>query len=157
MTRILEQGISSAQSRAWRWEHRVGFDETSFVKNVYFARYVSWQGCCREEFLATHAPDVLAMLENDLRLVTTSVGCDYYDELKAGDRVAIELRLLKRDGYRITLGFDYLLQREEQSMVARGFQEISCMRLCGNELVPTDLPRSLELALAPYAEAQTWT
>jgi len=153
MTLILEQHISPGPSRAWRWQHRVSFDETSFVQNVYFARYVSWQGCCREEFLAAHAPDVLAMLRNDLRLVTTGVRCDYYDELKAGDTIAIELRLLKRDGYRITLGFDYLLQWEEQSrLVARGVQEISCMRLCGKDLVPTDLPGSLEAALVAYAD-----
>ncbi|HEY7592198.1 MAG TPA: acyl-CoA thioesterase, partial [Actinophytocola sp.] len=39
--------------------HRVGFEETNFVGNVYYTNYLRWQGHCRERFLTEEAPDVL--------------------------------------------------------------------------------------------------
>ena len=41
--------------RAYEYRHVVGFEETNLVGNVYFARFVSWQGRCRELFLRDHA------------------------------------------------------------------------------------------------------
>ena len=40
--------------------HRVGFEETNFVGNVYYVNYLRWQGHCRERFLVEEAPAVLA-------------------------------------------------------------------------------------------------
>ena len=42
--------------RAYEYRHVVGFEETNVVGNVYFSRYVSWQGRCRELFLREGIP-----------------------------------------------------------------------------------------------------
>lgn len=154
MTLIHDNGSGTERSRAWRWRPFIGFEDTNLVGNVYFTHYVSWQGRCREAFLAEYAPDVLAELSGDLRLVTLSVSCEYYDELGPFDPVALEMRLQRRDGNRLTLGFDYWLERgDSPQLVARGLQQVACMRSSSDGLVPTSLPRSLENALSDFAGA----
>lgn len=145
----------AGRGRAYCWRPFVAFEDTNLVGNVYFARFVAWQGRCREAFLAEHAPDVIAALAADLRLVTLSVSCDYYEELRAFDRVELEMRLTGRQGHRLSLGFDYRLERGgASSLAARGAQEVACMRAgADGQLVPAELPRSLAAALQPYAAA----
>lgn len=147
------QGHDAPPGRAYCWRPFIGFEDTNLVGNVYFAHFISWQGRCREAFLAEHAPDVLAALAGDLRLVTLSVTCDFYEELGAFNDVALEMRLAGRQGHRLSLGFDYRVERDGASrLAARGAQEIACMRLDGNaRLVPADLPESLHVALQAYA------
>ena len=152
MTAMPNPGVQSGRPRAWRWQPFIGFEDTNLVGNVYFAHYVSWQGRCREAFLAEFAPDVLEALAGDLRLVTLSVSCDFYDELAAFDRVALEMRLARREGNRLTLEFDYWLERDgAPRLVARGTQQVACMRSIQGKLVSTELPPKLESALAEYA------
>lgn len=140
------------RSRAYCWRPFIGFEDTNLVGNVYFARFVSWQGRCREAFLAEHAPEVLAELAADLRLVTLSVSCDFYEELCAFDAVAVEMRLTSRNGHRIGLGFDYRLERDGAfRLAARGAQEVACMRHADGRLVPGELPAALASALGVYA------
>lgn len=140
------------RGRAFRWRPFIGFQDTNLVGNVYFSHFVSWQGRCREAFLAEHARDVLAALAGELRLVTLSVSCDFYDELRAFDSVEIEMRLASRDRHRIGLAFDYRLERHGASLLAaRGAQEVACMRSDGGgRLVPAPLPASLAAALRDY-------
>lgn len=137
---------------AFRWRPFIGFEDTNLVGNVYFAHFVSWQGRCREAFLAEHAPDVLAALAGELRLVTLSVSCEFYDELRAFDRVELEMRLASRDQHRIGLAFDYRLERDgASSLAARGAQEVACMRADGSgRLIPASLPASLATALHDF-------
>jgi enediyne biosynthesis thioesterase len=144
--------ITPQSPRAYCWRPFIGFEDTNLVGNVYFARLVSWQGRCREAFLAQHAPDVLAALADDLRLVTLSVSCDYFEELRAFDTVEIEMRLAERNGHRLRLAFDYWLERDEvRHLAARGTQVVGCMRdLDGTGLVPAELPSSLADALGGY-------
>jgi enediyne biosynthesis thioesterase len=139
--------------RIYCWRPFIGFEDTNLVGNVYFAHFISWQGRCREAFLAEHAPDVLAALACDLRLVTLGVSCDYYEELRAFDDVALEMRLAGRQGHRLSLGFDYRLERDGASrLAARGAQQIACMRDSGEgRLIPADLPESLAAALQAYS------
>ncbi len=139
--------------RSYCWCPFIGFEDTNLVGNVYFSHFVSWQGRCREAFLAEHAPDVLAALAGDLRLVTLSVSCDFYEELRAFDEVALEMRLASRQGHRLGLAFDYRLHRDGTSrLAARGAQEVACMRVSGEgRLVAAELPESLAGALQAYA------
>ncbi|HEV2816252.1 MAG TPA: acyl-CoA thioesterase [Allosphingosinicella sp.] len=139
--------------RSYCWRPFIGFEDTNLVGNVYFAHFVSWQGRCREAFLAERAPDVLAALAADLRLVTLNVSCEFYEELRAFDEVTLEMSLASRQGHRLGLSFDYRLQRDGMSrLAARGTQEVACMRIEGEgRLVPADLPESLAAALQAYA------
>ena len=138
---------------AFRWRPFIAFEDTNLVGNVYFARFVSWQGRCREAFLAEHSPDVLVDLAGSLRLVTLSVSCEYFEELHAFDSVEIEMRLVELQGHRVRLGFDYLLLREVGArLAARGVQEIACMsQASGGPLIPAPAPTSLAAALDAYA------
>jgi enediyne biosynthesis thioesterase len=148
-------GHDAPPGRAYCWRPFVAFEDTNLVGNVYFARFVAWQGRCREAFLAEHAPEVVAALAADLRLVTLSVSCDYYEELRVFDSVELEMRLTGRQGHRLALGFDYRLERGgASSLAARGAQEVACLRAgADGQLRPAELPDSLAAALQPYAAA----
>ena len=147
-------------STYYEYRHVVGFEETNLVGNVYYANYIRWQGRCRELFLHDHAPDVLEALQHELALVTTHVSCDYLAELYAFDELAIRMRLEGLTQNRITMHFDYWCVggcynrsspgEADETMIARGQQQIACMRRVGAELVPARFPPSLQAALQCY-------
>lgn len=134
--------------RAYEYVHTVGFEDTNLVGNVYFARYVSWQGRCREMFLRDHAPELLDELGRDLLLVTTHVSCDYFAELRAFDRVVIRMTLARMTQGRVSMRFEYL---RDDELVARGSHEIACLRSGDGGAVPAAVPARLRSALRPYA------
>jgi enediyne biosynthesis thioesterase len=140
---------------AFEIRHVVSFEETNLVGNVYFVRHLSWQGRCRELFLRAHAPDVVDALAADLALTTLRCDCEYFAELFARDEVAIRMRLERIVQNRIALRFDYVRVRADgggggEQLVARGHQEVACMRRDGAHLVPTAIPESLREALRAY-------
>jgi len=138
---------------SYSYRHTVSFEETNLVGNVYFTRHLSWQGRCRELFLRDYAAEVLDQLRGDLRLVTLNVNCDYFAELHALDMVEIRMRLAQQHQHRIRLRFDYLLLGDSsESLIARGSQEIGCMRQTAAGLAPTVVPRPLALALAQFED-----
>jgi enediyne biosynthesis thioesterase len=142
------------RDRAYEYRHVVGFEETNLVGNVYYANHVRWQGRCREMFLRDHAPDVLAELAQGLALVTTRVSCEYLAELSAFDEVVIRMRLGELAQNRMTMLFEYWRYTGDgEELVARGEQQVACMRRDGERLVPTPVPGVLREALRPYAQA----
>ena len=144
---------ASRRAPSYSYRHTVSFEDTNLVGNVYFARHLSWQGRCRELFLHDYAAEVLDELRGDLRLVTLNVSCEYFAELHALDTVEIRMRLAQQHQHRIKLRFDYLLQSgSSESLIARGLQEIGCMRQTAAGLAPTAVPRALALALAKFED-----
>jgi enediyne biosynthesis thioesterase len=136
---------------AFIYRHVVSFEETNVVGNVYFTRHISWQGRCRELFLKQNAPDILSEIACDLRLVTLRVGCEYFEELNALNEIEMRMSLAYLRQHRIGLDFDIIkLQPAGCTLVARGFQEIGCMRLRGGALAPVPPPTSLAKALKPF-------
>jgi enediyne biosynthesis thioesterase len=135
--------------RAYEYRHTVAFEETNLVGNVYYVNHLRWQGRCREMFLRDHAPEVLDELKQELALATVRCSCDYLVELQAFDEVLIRMRLGEVVQNRITLLFEYWRGEE---LVARGEQQVACMRRQGDETVPTPIPLALREALRPYAE-----
>jgi enediyne biosynthesis thioesterase len=132
-------------------QHLVTFADTNLVGNVYFVNYLSWQGECRERFLAEHAPGVLAQLAGDLALVTVSCTCSFLSELYAMDLVAVRMSLRDIQGSQIAMEFDYYrVNRGPAELVARGEQVVACMTRRGGELFPAPVPAELEQALARY-------
>ncbi|MFN3920080.1 MAG: acyl-CoA thioesterase [Methylohalobius sp.] len=138
--------------RAFEYRHIVSFEETNLVGNVYYTNHLRWQGRVRELFLKEHAPEVLGELKGKLALVTTRVACEYYAELCAFDEVLIRMRAGQITQNRITMQFEYLRLDAggRQELIARGEQQIACMRRQGERLVPTPLPKALQEALALY-------
>ena len=140
-------------SRAYEYRHRVGFEETNVVGNVYYANHVRWQGRCRELFLRDHAPEILKELEQGLVLVTTRVSCDYFNELYAFDEVSVRMRAGAITQSRVTMLFEYWrVTPAGEELVAKGEQQIACLRQEGDRHVPTLLPVVLRQALAKYTQ-----
>ena len=135
--------------RYYEYRHVVSFQETNLVGNVYFTNHLAWQGRCREMFLRDHAPEVIAELSRGLSLATVSCSCEYLAELTAFDEIAVRMRLAELVQNRMRLAFEYWRGEE---LVARGEQQIACMKREGKNLAPTPVPQTLRAALAAYAE-----
>lgn len=140
----------------YEYLHTVGFEETNIVGNVYYVNYLRWQGRCREMFLKHQAPEVLADLQDDLKLFTLRVDCEFFAEITAFDDLAIRMRLADLAQTQIEFGFDYLRLDPAggETLVARGSQRVACMRGPNTRTVPTRVPGALAQALAPYATVQ---
>jgi enediyne biosynthesis thioesterase len=138
--------------KAYEYRHRVGFEETNLVGNVYYVNHLRWQGRCREMFLFDHAPEVLTDLSHGLALATVRCSCDYLAELEAFDELVIRMRLGGLAQNRITLLFEYwrLHGGDREELVARGEQQVACMRREGARTVPTPIPPQLREALHAY-------
>ena len=140
--------------RAFEYRHVVGFEETNLVGNVYYVNHLRWQGRCREMFLREHAPEVLEELANGLALATVRCSCDYLAELEAFDSIVIRMRLGEVVQNRLTMLFEYWREKDGgEELVARGEQQIACMRREGTRTVPTSIPAALREALRPFAES----
>lgn len=139
--------------RAYEYRHVVSFEETNLVGNVYYVNHLRWQGRCRELFLHDHAPEVLAELAGDLRLVTVRVSCDYLAELFAFDELVIRMRLSGLAQNRIAMQFEYWrCNGEREELVARGEQHAACVRQDGGRLLPSPVPDALREALRLYSD-----
>ena len=138
---------------AYEYRHVVGFEETNLVGNVYYVNHLRWQGRCREMFLREHAPEILAELTDGLALATVRCSCDYLAELAAFDTVVLRMRLGDVVQNRLTLLFEYWREKDgREELVARGEQQVACMRREAEGIVPTPIPAALREALRPYAE-----
>lgn len=138
--------------REYVYRHRVTFDETNLVGNVYFAHYFHWQGHCRESFLADHAPSVLAALDGGLALVTVDCSAEFFAEGRALDQVEVHMMLERVAGNRVTVCFDYLRAAPgPRELLARGRQTVACMRRGDRGLESVPVPDGLRRALADFA------
>ena len=131
--------------------HTVGFEETNLVGNVYYVNYLRWQGRCREMFLKERAPDVLRELQDDLKLFTLKVDCEFFAELTAFDDLSIRMYLVELSQTQLEFGFDYVhLDPDGERLVARGRQRVACMRGPSGRTEPARVPAALVKALEPY-------
>src|SRR6185295_8437113 len=132
---------------AYEYRHVVGFEETNLVGNVYYVNHLRWQGRCREMFLREHAPEILAELTDGLALATVRCSCDYLAELAAFDTVVLRMRLGDVVQNRLTLLFEYWREKDgREELVARGEQQVACMRREAEGIVPTPIPAALREA-----------
>jgi enediyne biosynthesis thioesterase len=136
--------------------HTVGFEETNIVGNVYYVNYLRWQGRCRELFLKEHAPDVLAELQDDLKLFTLKVDCEFFAEITAFDELSIRMRLVDLAQTQLEFSFDYIRLDPDEGdrLIARGRQRVACMRGPNSRTVPARVPESLTRALEPYTHQE---
>nr|AAO25880.1 TebC [Streptomyces sp. 100/Eco52] len=137
----------------FEYRHTVGFEETNLVGNVYYVNYLSWQGRCREMFLKLRAPAVLAEIQDDLKLFTLKVDCEFFAEITAFDELSIRMRLADLAQTQLEFTFDYVKLDADgaETLVARGRQRVACMRGPNTATVPSLVPEALLTALEPYA------
>lgn len=138
--------------KTFEYRYQVGFEDTNLVGNVYYVNHLRWQGRCREMFLLEKAPEILEELRRDLALATVRCSCDYLAELEAFDQILLRMRLGAIAQNRLTMLFDYFRLHPDgtEELIARGEQQIACMRRNGGKTVPTPIPASLREALRPY-------
>jgi enediyne biosynthesis thioesterase len=138
-------------SRAFEYHHIVGFEETNVVGNVYFVNHFRWQGRCREMFLRQHAPSVLDELREGLGLMTVRASCEYVAELAPFDQVIVRMRLVELSQNRMVLSFEYVrVGGEREQHVARGVQELACIRRTPTGAVAAAVPDALRTALEAF-------
>jgi enediyne biosynthesis thioesterase len=139
--------------QAYEYRHIVSFEETNLVGNVYYTNHVRWQGLCREMFLREHAPEILTALAQGFALATTYVSCEYLAEMSAFDEIIIRMRLGALKQNRITMRFEYWrLAGGNEELVARGEQQVACIRREGVGYVVSPLPGFFREALRPFSE-----
>jgi enediyne biosynthesis thioesterase len=138
----------------FEYQHTVGFEETNIVGNVDYVNYLRWQGRCREMFLKQKAPEVLADLQDDLKLFTLKVDCEFFAEITAFDELSIRMRLVELAQTQVEFGFDYIRLDPDggETLIARGRQRVACMRGPNTRTVPSLVPKPLTRALAPYTQ-----
>ena len=140
--------------RAYEYRHVVGFEETNLVGNVYYVNHLRWQGRCREMFLHDQAPGVLDQLAHGLVLATVRCSCEYYQELRAFDQIVIRMRLASSAQNRIGMDFEYWrIADGQEELVARGQQEIACLRKVADQVHPVPIPEELREALRAYGNS----
>jgi enediyne biosynthesis thioesterase len=138
--------------RQYEYRHRVSFQDTNLVGNVYYTNHLGWQGRCRELFLHEHAPEIVAQLGQDLCLATVRCSCEYLAELFAFDEISVRMSLSELVQNRMRLAFEYWRHRDgTEELVARGEQEVAVMRRVGDGLVAAPVPETLREALSAYA------
>lgn len=103
----------TATTDYFEYTHTVGFEETNLVGNVYYVNYLRWQGRCRELFLKQKAPSVLAEVQDDLKLFTLKVDCEFFAEITAFDELSIRMRLAELGQTQLEFTFDYVKVTED--------------------------------------------
>src|SRR3974390_343345 len=143
--------------RSYEYRHRVCFEETNVVGNVYYTNYIRWQGRCREMFLLDHAPGLLEDLDRGFAMATTRVSCSYYEELSAFDEVVLRMSAGNMTPSRLTMLFRYyrVLPNGQETLVAEGEQEVVCVRRQAAGIEPIPLPELLRDAVAQYTASSS--
>jgi enediyne core biosynthesis thioesterase len=102
-------------------------------------------------FLRDFAPGVIQQLSGGLSLLTVRCCCDYFTELSALDEISVRMFLEELILNRLVLRFEYWKISGTSELVARGIQEIACMRRRANGGTESvDIPDELRRALEPY-------
>lgn len=139
--------------RAYEYPYVVSFEDTNLVGNVYYANHIRWQGRCREMFLLDHVPSIVTQFQEGLALVTTRCSCEYFSELYAFDRLIVRMRLEELTQSRISLVFEYWRKKlSGEELIARGEQQVACMRRKGEQMISIPVPHDLREALQDYQE-----
>ncbi|MBI1803008.1 MAG: acyl-CoA thioesterase [Ignavibacteriae bacterium] len=139
--------------RVFEHRHIVTFEETNLLGNVYFTNFFLWQGECREMFLHEHVPEVLIELKDGISLATTRSNCEFFSEAFAFDEILVRLKLLELTQSRITMGFEYVRMNNDRSeLIARGEQQVVCIRKNGHSVAVEELPPALHRKLLEFQQ-----
>lgn len=135
-------------------EHRVTAGDTSAVGPVYYARFIDWQGQCRERCGLMSAPVFSSDISGDYAMLTQSCSCEYLKELWFGDLIAIRLtvRWVRLHLMLGEFGF-YRISTSGQAggdLVARGVQMWASARKVNGHYESCPWPRELVECAAMY-------
>ncbi len=137
------------KNRQWfELQHKVCFQETNLVGNVYYSNHLAWQGRCREMFLRECCPQVLELLPDKLVMVTLKVVCEYYHELFAFDQVVLRMHVAWQRQNRMSLAFDYLrISDSDEQLIAQGEQQVACLARRSERIEACPFPAAMIRAI----------
>jgi enediyne biosynthesis thioesterase len=137
----------TAPERRW-FEHRhlVTFGDTNAAGSVYFAKYVSWQGECREKLLAEFYPEFVTHLRQGFGLTTEFAHQDYFAEAALFDHLLIRLTVTALTRSRIEFEFEFV-REQDGKLLSRGKQAVIWTN---QQHRPSLMPERLYEATASY-------
>ncbi len=89
-------------------------------QNVYFSRYLEWQGMCRERFLAER---ILPEVAFDGIFLTKCAHQEFLDETYAFQRISVLLNTFQVRHCSSFLLFRFMV---EETLIGAGYQQIVC-------------------------------
>jgi enediyne core biosynthesis thioesterase len=137
----------NAPGRPWiEYRHLVTFEDTNAVGSIYFAKYFSLQGECREKLLAQFYPEFVDDVRRGFCLVTESAHQDFFGEASLFDTLVIRVTVTTLTRSRIEFEFEYTRETDGR-LLARGRQAV----IWTNEhRRPALMPDKLYLATASF-------
>ncbi len=109
-----------------RWfesRHLVTFGDTNTAGSVYFAKYIAWQGECREKLLAQFYPEFSQDLKQGFGMTTEFVHQDFISEAVLFDQLSIRLTVVALTRSRIEFEFEFTRQADGR-LLGRGRQAV---------------------------------
>ena len=137
----------NAPTRRW-FEYRqlVTFGDTNTAGSVYFAKYIAWQGECREKLLAQFYPEFAQDLKQGFGMTTEFVHHDFFSEATLFNQVLIKLTVTALSRSRIEFEFEFIREPDGQ-LLGRGKQAVIWTN---SQHRPSLMPEKLHEATASY-------
>jgi enediyne core biosynthesis thioesterase len=128
-------------SKVFTITRRTLLADTNMVGNVYFERFIAWQGACREEWLTAYAPRFLAGMGGQITSATVSCSCEYLAEAYVNQVVAT--RMTCPAAYFNVLELEFEQARVDvnpEVILARGRQKVVAVAHTAEGMVPDAWP-----------------
>jgi enediyne biosynthesis thioesterase len=101
----------------------VTFADTTAAGSVYFAKYLAWQGECREKLLAEFYPEFAQDLRQGFGMTTEFVHQDFFSEATLFTLLRIKLTVTGLTRSRIEFEFEFVREPDGQ-LLGRGKQAV---------------------------------
>lgn len=131
-------------SKVFTITRRTLLADTNMVGNVYFERFIAWQGACREEWLTEYAPRFLAGMGGQITSATASCSCEYLAEAYVNQVVAT--RMTCPAAYFNILELEFEQARVDvhpEVILARGRQMVVAVKHTADGMMPDAWPREV--------------
>lgn len=115
--------MNAATRRWYECRHLVTFGDTNSAGSVYFAKYFSWQGECREKLLAQFYPEFTSDLRQGFSMITEFAHQDFFGEAALFDQVLIRLTVSALTRSRIEFEFEFI-RESDAKLLGRGQQAV---------------------------------
>jgi len=138
---------------AFRAPIKVCFSDIDNAGIVYYPRFIHYFHLAMEEFFSNVLGiDYSAVLhERNVSCPTVHVECDFKRRLKYGDRIDMEVMILKIGRSSITWGYRGYLAGEEEDIVVEGNNVTVCVKTDTFEKI--DVPEWMRQGLTGYMES----
>ena len=102
-------------------------------------------------FLREHVPGLLNDFQDGLYLATTRSSCEFLAEAFVFYEIIVRMSLRDLTQSRMTMGFEYSrLKDGKEELIARGEQQVVCMRRAGHRVEVVNVPSTIRSALQQY-------